>query len=168
MASIPDYLRHYIAAHSTLSLATADGARPWAASVLYATDAPLNFYFISDPGTRHCLDLAGDGQVAATISDDCADWNKIAGVQLSGTAGPVPAAERSQVEKLYLGKFQAVRQLLQAPGSDQEKRIAERLGEAQFYRIMPQWLRYIDNSRAFGHKEEFQFPLPRGDNIDSS
>ncbi len=155
MESIPDYVRQFIEVHSTLSLATAEGTRPWSASVLYATDARLNFYFVSDPKTRHCLDVAGDAQVAATINDDCADWNAIIGVQLSGRAEPVSPSERAQVEKLYLAKFKAVRELIEAPKSDQEKLIAERLGNAQFYRITPQWLRYIDNSQAFGHKEEF-------------
>lgn len=155
MTAIPDYVQHYLEAHSTLSLATTDGTRPWAASVFYVTDARLNFYFVSDPKTRHCLDMAGDAQVAATIDDDCADWNAIVGVQFSGSAGPVSPADRAHAEELYLAKFQAVRELIEAPKSDQEKLIAERLGDAQFYRITPQWLRYIDNSRAFGHKEEF-------------
>lgn len=157
MESIPDYVRQYLEAHSTLSLATTDGTGSWAASLFYATDARLNFYFVSDTESRHCLDISADERVAATINDDCADWNAIVGVQFNGNAGPVPPAERVRIEKLYLTKFHAIRELIEAPESDQEKIISERLKAAQFYRITPQWLRYIDNSRAFGHKEEFLF-----------
>lgn len=155
MSKIPDHVRRYITTHNTLSLATTDGERAWAASVFYATDDELSFYFVSDPQTQHCLDIATGRPVAATINDDHSDWNDISGIQISGLAEPLPPARRDHVEHLYLTKFQGVRELFEAPGTEQERVIAERLKAAQYYKISPLWLRYIDNSRAFGHKEEF-------------
>lgn len=152
---VPEHVRRFIEAHNTLSLATGDGERPWAASVFYATDDDLNFYFISDPLTRHCLDIGDNLAVSVTINDDFSDWNEIVGVQMTGEAKSVLQADRERVERLFLAKFPAIRDLIEAPQSDQDKIISERLKAAQFYRITPQWLRYIDNSRGFGHKEEF-------------
>lgn len=155
MGQVPDHVRQYLAAHNTMSLATCDGTRPWAASVFYASDNDLNLYFVSDVQTRHCLDLASNGLVAATINDDCDDWNRITGLQITGEAKPVPANDRARVETLYLEKFSAIRELIQSPKTDREKIIAGRLRDAKFYCITPDWLRLINNTETFGHKEEY-------------
>ena len=155
MESVPDYVLKFLKKHNTLSLATADGDRPWAASLFYATDAELNFYFVSDAMTRHCLDIAANKSVAATINEDFSDWNEIMGIQVTGNAIAVPATDRERVERLFLTKFPAIGTLIERPRTNEERIISERLKDAQFYKITTQWLRYIDNSRAFGHKEEF-------------
>lgn len=155
METIPGYIRKFLDTHNTLSLATADGNRPWATSLFYATDAELNFYFVSDAMTRHCLDIVANMSVAATVNEDFCDWNEIIGVQVAGNANAVPANNRERVERLFLAKFPAIGTLIERPRTDQERIISARLTDAQFYKITTQWLRYIDNSRAFGHKEEF-------------
>ena len=77
----------------SLTLATFGPEGPWAAGVYFAADG-LSLYFLSDPASRHCRDLAANPRVAATVHEDVASWQDIRGVQLSGCADAVsPAAE---------------------------------------------------------------------------
>ena len=56
--------------------------------------------------------------------------------------------------EIYLAKFPSVGKLLQGVEGDPGGEIVARLMESRFYRITPKWIRMIDNSKGFGHKEE--------------
>jgi hypothetical protein len=71
--------------HHCMSLATSGPEGPWAATVFYVNDG-FDIYFVTRPNTRHVRNLEGSPRVAATINDDSADWQGIAGIQLEGTA----------------------------------------------------------------------------------
>jgi uncharacterized protein YhbP (UPF0306 family) len=45
------------------------GEHPWIATVYYSLDSDLNFYFLSDPGTLHCKQIAVNPNVALSIGD---------------------------------------------------------------------------------------------------
>ena len=81
----------YLGERYSLTLATDGAGGPWAAGSYFASDG-LTLYFLSDPASRHCQDIAVDGRVAAAIHEDYKDWREIRGVQLEGTAGPVVGA----------------------------------------------------------------------------
>ena len=45
------------------------GSHPWIATVYYTLDQDLNIYFLSDPNTIHCRQIAKNPKVAITIAD---------------------------------------------------------------------------------------------------
>ena len=134
----------FVAAHSTLTLATlsADG-RPQAASLFFASDANLRLYWVSGGSSRHCHNLARHSHVAVTIQNETWSWTEIAGVQMEGQATVVPAGPEWQTAwTLYQHKFLLV--------TDFQAEISR----SNFYVFTADWMRLIDNSRGFGHKEE--------------
>jgi uncharacterized protein len=139
----------YIAAHHTLTLATEQDGRPWASSLFYANDG-FTLYFVSDPETQHAKNLKNNPRVAVTIAEDHRDWRAITGLQLEGTCEeighPVDAARALAV---YATKFSFIGDLLRAPNA-----LGSAMAKARFHRINPRWVRLIDNTRGFGHKEE--------------
>ena len=144
-------VRRYLVRHTTLSLATCQDNRPWSTDLFYASDDSCRLYFISDVTTRHCQDIAANPQVSVSISGQCAGWQEITGLQLDGVAEIVSGADRDQVMELYLTKFPELKRLHQA------SKLLKPLLESSVYRISPRWVRLIDNSKGFGHKEEMVF-----------
>jgi len=149
-------IRQLLEAHNTLTLATAFENRPWAASLFFASDDDLNLYFVSDHRTRHALNIEDGGNVVATVNADCALWAEVKGLQIEGTAGKVTGLARAKALRVYLGKFHDVRALFEAPQSDDEETIAQRLRAANMYKLEPRWVRLIDNSKWFGYKVEWE------------
>lgn len=147
-------IRSMIEAHNTLTLATCDAGRPWAASVFFASDKHLNLYFVSDYRTQHARHIEECAEVAATLNTDCARWADVKGLQISGTCTAVTGLDRVNALRHYLAKFSDIRALFEAPQGDDEETIAKRLKAANMYRLAPNWIRLIDNSRWFGYKLE--------------
>ena len=147
-------VRALLAAHHTLTLATTEGGRPWAAALFYAFDDALDLYFVSDPSTRHGRGLGGGGSVAAAIHPDCRRWADVEGLQIEGRASVLEGGERARALERYLDRFPEVRRLLERPRDADERKIADRLRAASLYRLRPSWIRWIDNRRGFGAREE--------------
>lgn len=145
-----------LAAYNTVSLATAQADRPWVAAVFYASDADLNLYFVSDYRTRHGRDMQANAQVAGAINPDCGTWDDVRGLQMEGRVEVLTGAARLKGLGCYLAKFHAVKALFDQPRNRNEETIAERLKAANLYRLEPDWIRLIDNSRWFGFKEELR------------
>lgn len=150
-------IRDLLEAHNTLTLATCENARPWAATVFFASDLELRLYFVSDHRTRHGREMAANNRVAGAVNPDCSNWGEVRGVQLEGTIEVVSGVERLAALKTYLSKFPDVRGMFERPRDKNEETIGKRLKAANFYRLTPDWLRLIDNSRWFGYKEELHF-----------
>ena len=149
-AAIGRFLHEY----NTLTLATAGDSEPWAATVFFASDAALNLYFVSDHRTRHGRDMASNATVVATVNPDCDNWRDIRGLQIKGQASVVEGIARAKALGLYLAKFPQIDALFNRPKDDHEETIAQRLKSANMYRLEPEWIRMIDNSKWFGYKLE--------------
>lgn len=141
---------------NTMTLATQGPAGPWAATVFFVRDDALNLYFVSSPETRHVRDLLAAGAVAVTVNGDHDSWDDIRGLQISGTAEPVPEAQRPDVVERYLGKFTKIRRVVEHPASAPERGIAERFMTSAFFRIRPVTIRFIDNTVSFGYRTEWE------------
>ena len=61
-------LLNYLSKHKLMSLGT-NYKIPWAASVYYLCSDDFNFYFVSDPQTRHCKNIAKTPKVSITVAD---------------------------------------------------------------------------------------------------
>lgn len=60
---------------------------PWAACVYFVYDNDLNFYFVSDPKTKHCKNIEVNPRVSVTVVNSEQDpEGKKVGFQASGVA----------------------------------------------------------------------------------
>ena len=149
--SIKSLIRQYLVRHTTLSLATCHDSQPWSTDLFYANDEDCRLFFVSSVTTRHCQHIAANPQVSVSISGEVADWVEIKGLQLDGLAEVVPEPDRDWVIEMYLTKFPALKKLHKA------SEILSSFWESSFYQITPKWIRLIDNSKGFGHKDEIIF-----------
>jgi uncharacterized protein YhbP (UPF0306 family) len=147
-AKISNRLKQFLAAHTTLTLATlAEDGRPQAAPLFYAEMDDLSLIFISEQRVRHSQNVAHDSRVAATIYADGQQWQTIQGLQLEGMCMALSGEAAEAAQAAYLAKF---------PFISADPFLAGMLQRVTFYRISPAWLRLIDNSQGFGHKEEWE------------
>jgi hypothetical protein len=102
----------------------------------------LDLYFVSETKTRHALNIEENFSVGVTISEDHRDWLTIQGIQLDGTCEVLGAVQAARPLALYVKKFPFVATLGAA------------MAKVKFFKITPRWVRFIDNTRGFGFKEE--------------
>jgi uncharacterized protein len=153
----------FLAAHNTMSLATADAdGMPSVAAVFYAADAHLNLYLLSEERTEHGRNLLERGWAAGAIQDDGQDWRAICGLQLRGRVEMVPLGlPWVHAAAVYGKRFAFIDALLAGTGGP--ALLAGPLAKARFWVLRPIWLRLIDNTVQFGHKEELVLPEGEGD-----
>jgi uncharacterized protein len=141
-----------LAAQHVMSLATTGKhGEAHAASLFYAVDG-LSLVWTSDPATRHSQHVEGPCRVAATIAPDCADFLAVRGLQIFGVARRlVDAGEVERASGRMLERFPFLERLASGPVA-----LREAWARAGFYRLEPQRITLIDNSRGFGHKASLQ------------
>jgi uncharacterized protein YhbP (UPF0306 family) len=135
----------YLAAHHVMTLATHGGDGPWAAAVFYVHEG-WTLYFLSAPTSRHSRNIMQNPHVAATIQEDYEEWEEIKGIQLEGAAARLSGAQEERVRGLYAAKFPLLR--------DPPAAIAQAMSRIGWYRVAPERAWFVDNSVAFGHRDE--------------
>ncbi len=144
----------YLAAHNTVSLATAGPDGPWAATVFYA-NVGTDLYFLSEPKTRHCQNLLANARVAGTVNEDYRDWQQIKGIQLEGRAAEVSGKlELARALGAYLAKYPFVKQFLSPGQLLQAVQIPGKSFDIRLWRLRPERLYYLDNARGFSARQE--------------
>ena len=85
--------------------------------------------------------------MAATIYAHTWEWAGIKGVQIEGDALPVTDedGERQRALALYKAKFPFV-----------NDRFEPLMDQSVIYVLRPRWIRWLDNARRFGYKQEFR------------
>lgn len=139
----------YLRARSVMTVATVGEEGPAAAAVFYVNEG-ADFYFLSAPHSRHCRNMASDPRVAITIHEDCAEWSAIQGVQLTALGRELDGDERAAAQRSYAAKFPGVFSPGAASGA-----IGRALLGIRWYELAASRLRFIDNSRGFGHRTEW-------------
>jgi uncharacterized protein YhbP (UPF0306 family) len=143
---LADRIAALLDAHHVMSLATLGPDGPHAANLFYARDG-FALFWVSDPASRHSVELAADGRVAATIARDHDDVSLIRGLQVSGRARRlVDDAERARARRILEARFPFLKML-----SDDDVR--DGYQRADFYRLDVVRFVLIDNTRGFGHKD---------------
>ena len=140
-------------AYSVMSLATIGADGPHAASLFYARD-DFTLIWVSEPASRHSRHIAERAAVAATIAaaDHC-DFAQVKGLQLRGRARRiVGAAERAQARQQLQARYPFLQRL--SAGD-----VREAYDRAEFYRLEPEHITLIDNTRGFGSKEVLVCPV---------
>ena len=144
-------VKDFLAAHSTLTLATVNAhGLPEAAPLFYATDDDT-LIWVSGPKSRHSRNTAAAGKAAVTVHNDVWSWSEIAGLQLEGEVNLIPLGPaREHAWEVFKTKFPFVVEF------------EAEVMRSEFYRFVPTWIRLIDNSVRFGYKEEIDLthPLP--------
>ena len=160
----------YLEEHYTMTVATAQGGTPWAASVFYANDG-FTLYFLSDPQSRHSEDIGKNSLVAVTVNEDYHDWRKIKGIQMEGKAELVDTEDEiARATMAYVTRYPFTALYLKLMSTPLPKvvkyldKFLSRLPSApgfttaikhRFYQVLPEKIRFIDNEKSFGHHQEF-------------
>jgi nitroimidazol reductase NimA-like FMN-containing flavoprotein (pyridoxamine 5'-phosphate oxidase superfamily) len=138
------FIQAILADHQYMTLATVrpDGW-PQATTVAFASEG-LELYFACDPGGQKVANIGRCDKVSATIDREQADWNRIRGLSLGGTARVlVEPAERAHAQTLLRGKFP---QWAETPSPEEPSLIA-------FVRVTPKVFSLLDYTKGFGHTE---------------
>lgn len=142
-------IKAFLADHTTLTLATiAANGQPQAAPLFFAEMEDLSLVFISEQKVRHSQNIGAEHRVAAAVYADGQPWQSIRGIQLEGTCTALSGEDAQQARAAYLAKFTFIAE---------SEFLTQMLDKATFYKILPAWVRLIDNSQGFGHKEEINF-----------
>ncbi|GAA2598376.1 pyridoxamine 5'-phosphate oxidase family protein [Streptomyces axinellae] len=101
-ASLSERSRRLLAQGRFLTLATAHGGTPWAATVNYvALGAPLRLLFYSLTRARHSRDIALRPQVAGSVFMTGLPGFGLDGVQFTGECRAVDASGLAEIHRLY-------------------------------------------------------------------
>ena len=145
-AALKEEIRAFLQAQHVASLATIVGGSAHAASVMFAVDG-LVLYWTSDPGARHSIAIEADSRVAATVAPDYEDFRAIRGLQIAGRARKLGAGESAHARELLGRRYVFLRQLDRLPEA-----LRAAVGRAAYYRLDPDTITLIDNTRGFGNK----------------
>lgn len=159
----------YLKKHSTMTVATAQDDIPWAAALFYANDG-FTLYYLSDPDTRHSIDIARNSTVGVTVHEDCDDYRKVKGIQMEAKVEIVTAEdELAKAAKVYVDKYPYVAaylKLMMTPFPRVIRLLEKVIGKlpgvpdfttpfpAQFYKMVPSKIYWIDNEKSFGKRQE--------------
>lgn len=148
MSPLTATIHAFLTRHNTLSLAMiGTEGQPHACALFYVAGPDLTLYFLSDPKTDHARFIEDGAPVAATIEANNQDWKSISGLQLHGFAKPCSEADEKKTAKdIYAARY---------PFVAKAGTLAAPLARARYYQITPSWIRLIDNTRGFGHKDEW-------------
>ncbi|HIG32019.1 MAG TPA: hypothetical protein EYQ09_01050 [Flavobacteriales bacterium] len=96
----------FIKNHHLLTLATSKDDAPYCCNVFYVYNEKNNsLIFSSETKTKHAIDFIDNPNVAASISLETKDIDKIQGVQLLGRVIEPKGEEINNATKLYLKGF---------------------------------------------------------------
>ncbi|MDM7999812.1 MAG: pyridoxamine 5'-phosphate oxidase family protein [Dehalococcoidia bacterium] len=134
----------YLDAHRHMALATVkDDGSPYASIVSYVNKG-LTIFFMTDPSSQKGKNIAFCPKVGVAISEDYLDWDKIQGVQLTGSVEWITdQAELKQVQQMFAQKFPQVHKYLTGYGVT--------IDIIPFLRITPKSINYLDYSKGFNH-----------------
>ncbi len=138
---------------NTMTLATALKEQAWAAPVYYA-NRHFNFYFFSDPESRHIHEAMDSGQASAAVFEPASSWKGIRGIQMSGRIQSLsPGIEAVRALRAYLKKYPFTKEFF---GKEQSMDLDAFLTRfrVRLYRFEPSLLYYMDNSIRFSFRAE--------------
>ncbi|MBW2065205.1 MAG: pyridoxamine 5'-phosphate oxidase family protein [Deltaproteobacteria bacterium] len=137
---------------TTMTLATAHEDIAWSAPVYYV-NREFNFYFFSDPESRHIKESMRSGQASASIFVPASSWRDIRGIQMSGSVKALsPGLEAVNIFRIYLKKYPFTEDFFDS-GQKIDLGALLRRFRVRLYRFTPDLLYYLDNSIRFGFRE---------------
>ncbi len=145
----PVHVKTALDATQFMALATAGAKGPWSNPVYFVYDNALNFYFISQPESRHMQNLKTNPEVAIAIfSTGQSPIGDVIGLQASGQATLLPDEQVAAAHRIYYDRSPEI------PGIPSE--LAAYLGSAahwKFVKITPTEVGYFDSAN-FGNERQ--------------
>jgi uncharacterized protein YhbP (UPF0306 family) len=142
--------------HHVMSLATIGSNGPHAVNLFYTRDG-FTLLWVSDPSSRHSVEIDADSRVAATIAADFSDFPQVQGLQLSGHAVRITDESGRQNARRHLeSRYPFLQATAGAPAE-----LREAYEHAEFYQLTPIRIVVIDNTRRLGFKQALDF-TPHG------
>ena len=139
-----------IARQKTMTLATSESNRPWAAPVYYVFMAPT-FYFFSSPSSKHVQQALANQQTAAALFSDGDRLEQLQGLQMAGRIVAVKKKiEHIKITASYLKKFPLARKLL--TGKDESG--LDLIAKVSLYAYHPVKIYYMNHLTGFGSRVE--------------
>jgi len=135
----------YLDNHTVITLATYGLGGVWAAALFYANDL-FDIYFLSAGHTRHAMNMASNNRVSGTIQENYRKWESIKGIQLEGFVEKLVGVDLRNALNVYARKFPLI--------TEDNEPIKAALSGVNWYRLRPDRLYLIDNSKGFGHRDE--------------
>src|SRR3989344_3839743 len=129
----------FLKKHQLMVVATY-GEHPWIASVYYSFDQNLNLYFLSDPDTLHCQQIAINPEVAVAIADSRQKPNEFKkGLQIYGVATQISDANKIK-NALSLWK-----QTLQVTDPELTyQNMLKKIVKGRMYKITPRKIKFFN------------------------
>lgn len=136
-----------------MALSTALDEVPWAAPVYYVFIRP-DFYFFSNPLSRHITDALCSGRAACAIFENGKTTDDIRGLQMAGKIEPVESKTRMvSVIGLYVKKFDIIWSFIKNNGPVGPDFFKSTFN-ARLYRFIPQRIFYMENQTGFSNRVE--------------
>lgn len=140
---VPDHVVDFLDGQKTLTLATTEpGGAPHATTLVYVNDGPTMYIWLRSSAAT-ADQLAKGSRVGFAIDEYADDWRQTKGVQGTGDCTTVSGEELGKVADLFGTKFPDLR-----PGAT---------STVAFYRITPNELHFIDNTRGEGDPDPDEF-----------
>lgn len=140
---VPDDVIQFLGQCKTLTLATVGGdGKPHAATQVYVNDG-TTIYIWSHAGTTTAEHIGDGATVAFAVDEYADDASKTKGIQGTGAASPAGGEDVARAGDLFGSKFPGLR-----PGAS---------GAVAFFRIEPDELHFVDNSKGDGAPEADEF-----------
>ena len=139
-AQVPQEVVDYMASQKTLTLATTGLDGPWAATLTYVNDGS-DVYIWTKPHSNTARHIDQNPSAAFAIDDYSEDWRQTKGIQGRGRCTPVTGEGMALAADLFGQKYPQLR-----PGST---------SAVVFFRIQPDVLEFIDNTRGVEEADEF-------------
>jgi uncharacterized protein YhbP (UPF0306 family) len=137
---VPPEVLDYLGSQKTLTLATSGGDGPWAATLTYVNDGPL-IYVWTRPNSTTARHVDENSTAAFAIDEYTEDWRETKGIQGRATVEVVQGEEIARAADLFGRKYPDLR-----PGST---------SAVVFFRLAPDALEFIDNSRGIEEEGDF-------------
>lgn len=112
-------------------------------AAFFAFSPELELYFLSNPATAHCRNIAHVGQMAVAVFDSRQQWGAPhAGLQLYGGGGPIRSEEVARVQALYAARFSRYFDFVLRAGEAPNGESA--FAALRFYRFTPTRMKILD------------------------
>jgi uncharacterized protein len=137
---VPQEVLDYLGVQKTLTLATTGSDGPWAATLTYVNDGS-EIYIWTRPSSNTARHIEENPTAAFAIDEYTEDFHETKGIQGRGRCSVVEGERIAKAADLFGQKYPQLR-----PGST---------SAVMFFRIEPEALEFIDNSRSAAEGDAF-------------
>ena len=126
------YIFDYLSKNRRMTLATSEDNVPWAATVMFAYDPDLNFYFISVSDSRKTKNLMTNPRVSAAVNEYIHKAGYTIGLQIEGKAIMLNKERDRRELEIFRKRFDWADDFLH---------------DHELYKIIPEKIYYLDDEK---------------------